>query len=220
MSNQEVRRRWGRGYDYYLRKVMPQDREVKIIDLGCGGGNLLYYLGQKGYENIAGIDISEEQVQRAREVGAEVIQGDVLEFLRGREGQYDLLVALDLIEHFKKDEAVGFLEGCYRAAKEGGRVIVQTVNAESPCSSAVRYGDFTHEVIYTPRVLKELLERSGFKEISYWEAGPVACGAVSLGRWLGWRVIRGMLKAWNLVEMGHGGSGVLTRTFFISGVKS
>jgi len=199
---------------------MPREREAKIVDLGCGGGNLLYYFGQRGYENITGIDISEEQVQRAREVGAEVIQGDVLGFLRGHKNQYDLLIALDLIEHFQKEKALEFLKGCYRAAKEGGRIILQTVNAESPFSSAVRYGDFTHEEIYTPRVLEKLLEECGFKEISYWEAGPVVCGVVSLVRWLGWRVIRGMLKAWNLVEMGHGGSGVLTRTFFISGVKS
>ena len=45
-----------------IRKHLPQDRNTRILDLGCGYGALLYWLQQAGYRNLEGIDRSAEQV--------------------------------------------------------------------------------------------------------------------------------------------------------------
>ncbi len=148
---------WGRAYDYYLRGWLPPRKNVAIVDLACGDGSLLQFFKSRGYDNLAGVDVSPDQVGLARQVVAEVYQADVLEFLAHNQGPYDLITALDIIEHFRKDEVPGFFDGCFSALKPGGRLILQTPNADSPWSNAIRYSDFTHEVCFNPNSLVRML---------------------------------------------------------------
>ncbi len=49
-------------------RAFPRDQPV--LELGCGPGQLLEYLGQRGFARRLGIDLSEEQVRRARARGS------------------------------------------------------------------------------------------------------------------------------------------------------
>jgi SAM-dependent methyltransferase len=142
--------------------------------------------------------------------------GDLLAFLRARPQRFDLLTGLDIVEHFTKDEVLEFLDACRGALRPGGRLVLQTPNGESPFGGAVRYGDFTHETCFTPALLAQLLELTGFTAVECRECHPVARGVVSLLRIALWRVIRQLLRLWNLAETGSAGSGVLTRVFLAS----
>ena len=214
--------RWGRAYDHYFRRWLPENKDVAICDLACGGGGLLHFFKRRGYARIAGTDISEEQVHIARQVTPEVMRTDVLEFLETRPNSFDLITALDLIEHLHKDEVLRLLDGCRRALKPAGRLILQTPNAESPCGPSIRYGDFTHEIGFTPGVLRRLMGLCGFTEIEAREQGPVPWGysLLSSARYVLWRALRLGLIFYNRVETGDGGSGIFTRVFLISGRKS
>jgi hypothetical protein len=129
-------------------------------------------------------------------------------------------MGLDIIEHLGKDEVLHFLAGCQRALRPGGRIILQTPNAETPWASSIRYGDFTHEVCFTPKLLSRLLEMSGYQSAEVREAGPVLrAGIRPFIRWLLWNLIRIPLIGWNIIETGSPGSGVLTRVFFASAIK-
>ena len=81
----------------------------------------------------------------------------MIDFLGKHYETFDLITGLDFIEHLHKDEVLRFLDGCYEALKLGGRLILQTSNAESPWVSSIRYGDFTHEACFTPKALTILL---------------------------------------------------------------
>ena len=41
---------------------MPASRTARILDIGCGAGELVAMLRDNGYQHTRGIDISEEQV--------------------------------------------------------------------------------------------------------------------------------------------------------------
>lgn len=214
-------KRWGKSYDYYFRGWLPQRKDAAILDLACGSGQLLYFFKQRGYMNVSGVDVSPEQVQIARQVIADVVEGDVLDFLKTHPESFDLITGLDIIEHFHKDEAIDFLDDCQAALKPGGRLILQTPNAESPWAGAVRYADFTHEVCFTPHLLTRLLAISGFDGAIVRETGPIPRGysfAASV-RYFAWQVIRLGLRVYNMVETGGGGSNVYTRVFLIRGAK-
>jgi 2-polyprenyl-3-methyl-5-hydroxy-6-metoxy-1,4-benzoquinol methylase len=211
--------RWGDGYGVYLKGWLPESRDAAIADVACGPGWLLRFLARSGYTNLAGVDVSAEQVALARRHAPEVECGDVLAFLQKRPSGFDLVTGVDIIEHLTKDEVLDFLDACHGALRPGGRLVLQTPNGESPFFGAVRYGDFTHETCFTPTLLRQLLELAGFADVECRETGPVVRGAASLARAALWRGTRALLRLWNLAETGSPGSGVLTRVFLASAVR-
>lgn len=217
----EAARRAAKSTVHYLRGWLPGRKDAAIVDLGCGGGRLLFAFKELGYTNLEGIDISAEQVELARQATPNVREGDVLEFLKDRRGSFDLITATDIIEHLDKAEVLEFLDGCARALAPGGRLVLQTPNAESPMGGAVRYKDFTHEVCFSPEGLARLLRLCGFERIEPRETGPRPWGysAASTVRAIVWGALRRLIMLYNLAETGSRGSGVFTRTFLISGVK-
>ena len=85
-----------------------------------------------------------------------------------------------------------------------------------------RYGDFTHEVCFTPSLLGQLMSLSRFQNVECRETGPVLFGhgSSSMVRALGWQVFRLAFTAWNLIELGHAGSRIFTRAFLICGARA
>ena len=213
--------RFAKAYQYYLKGWLPAQRDVLIVDLGCGSGRLLYFLKSIGFKNLKGVDISADQVAVAKQVISDVEKADALDWLENRSNEFDLIIALDLIEHFYKEEALIILERCYNALKSGGRLILQTPNADTPFGLYHRYNDITHEWAYNVNQLTRLLRRSGFVGIQARETGPVPCGysLVSTIRYFFWKLIRLSLIVWNLIETGQVGSNILTRVFLISAQK-
>lgn len=213
--------RWGRAYAWYLRRWLPDRRDAAIADLACGQGRLLHWLKSQGYTNLSGVDISPDQVALARQVVPSVDQADVLEWLALHPERFDCLIGLDIIERFTREEALRFLELCFGALKPGGRLILQTPNADSPLGLQIRYGDITHEWAYNVNQLARLLRRAGFTAIEPREQGPVPWGysLVSTARFLVWRLIRAGLQLWNLAETGAR-LPVLTRVFLVKADKA
>ena len=220
--NDDAAWQWGRLQRYYLRDWLPEDKNAHIVDLACGGGKLLYFFKRMGYKQLTGVDISPEQVKLARQVTPDVDEANVLEWLEAHPVSLDLITGYDIVEHFHKDEVLRFLDACYAALKPGGRIILQTPNADSPWGTVDRYGDFTHEVGFNPNALSRLLSLVGFHDTDSRETGPVPIGysVKSTIRYLIWQTIRASLKFWNIAETGDAGSGVFTRVFLITGKKS
>ena len=211
--------RWSRPYRRYLRGWLPLNHDAAILEVGCGSGHLLHLLGRLGYSDVTGVDLSPEQVALARQVCPNVVEADAIEWLKGKDGQYDLIVALDVVEHLRKEEVLLFLDACCDSLKPGGRLILQTPNAESAFGLGIRYGDFTHEVGFTPDCLARLLALSGFDGAEPRETGPAVHGVCSAIRFTLWRLVRLGIMAWNAVETGGVGSRIVTRVFLISAVR-
>lgn len=220
--DEQATRRWGDLYRHYLNGWLPKDKKAQIVDLACGGGKLLYFFKCNGYENFEGVDLSPEQVKLARQVAPDVHEADVLDWLEANPGRFDLITGLDIVEHFKKPEVLRFLDASFHALKPGGRLVLQTPNADSPWGLGIRYGDFTHEVGFNTNSLTRLLRLTGFDGIEARETGPVPWGHSwrSTARYAIWQMIRCWIKIWNLAELGDTGSGVFTRSFLISGVRA
>lgn len=212
--------RWGKAYRWYLRGWLPEHKGAAIAELACGYGRLLYFLKQIGFTNLCAVDISPDQVALARQVTCNVDQANVLDWLAERKQQFDSIIALDLVEHFTRIEVLRFLDLCFCALKPGGRLILQTLNADSPFGLQHRYGDITHEWAFNTNQLTRLLRRAGFAEVQPREQGPVPWGYsfASTGRWVVWRAIRAGLQVWNLAETGAP-LPALTRIFLFSGVR-
>jgi len=202
-----------RVYTHYLRDWLPSDREAPVLDLGCGDGKLLAFLAGKGFRRVVGVDRSEVQVARSRQLApsAEVVLGDAREVLRGRPEHFGAIFCIDVLEHLTRDELLDSLRLIYAALRPGGALIAQVPNADSPFSGSIRYGDLTHELAFTPEVLRHLFAATGYARQAFREGGPVAKDWKGALRVATWQVLRRCLQAWNAVETGSSGSGVYTR---------
>jgi SAM-dependent methyltransferase len=190
-----------------IARHFPADREGAIVDLGCGGGAVLWFAQRAGYRNARGVDVSAEQVAAAQRLGVEgVRQGGLLDTLRAlATGSQAAVLSLDVLEHLTREELLPVVDEVRRVLAPGGRWIVNVPNAESPLFGRVRYGDPTHELAFTRDSLSTLLLASGFASVACFENAPLPRGPVGIARWLVWKLIRGALRVWLAAESGDSG---------------
>jgi cyclopropane fatty-acyl-phospholipid synthase-like methyltransferase len=197
--------------------------DMPVLDVGCGAGYMLYLLTQMGYTNCTGVDISAEQITLAQKwcPHATILHGDMQHVLQQNPNHFGVITALDVIEHFTKDEILTLLTLIFQALRPGGRLIIQTPNAESPWFGSVAYSDFTHEWFFTPRGLHDVLLQAGFTNYQARPSEPVLAGYKwsRFMRFLTWKCIHKLLVIWNLAETGGAGSNIYTRVFVATAVK-
>lgn len=200
-------------YDYYFGRFLPDSRDARILELACGEGQFLRWIVERGYPNVTGIDISEEQVRKARSLVPDVVHGNVLGYLANevRAGSFDTIFGIDILEHLRKDEIVAFLQGCHRALRSGGTLVLQTPNADGPFAMEAHSFDFTHETPLGPSSLASIFRAAGLEPLSFHEIAPPPFGLKATVRHVLWKGIRSMLSLYHFVERGHGGSGIFTR---------
>ncbi|MFC2091728.1 class I SAM-dependent methyltransferase [Elusimicrobiota bacterium] len=153
-------------YELNYKKFLPGDKNAKILDIGCGVGDFLFYLKKEGYKNIHGIDISQQQIEYCRKnISQDAENVDAIEYLREKKDEFDLIVANDLIEHISKNVIVEFIGLVREALKENGTVIMKTGNCGNPFGIRVRYVDFTHSVGFTEKSLYQVFWMGEFRNI-------------------------------------------------------
>ena len=141
-------------------------KEANVFDLGCGSGSLLSALSNAGFTNIAGMDLSEEQVNLAHSLGIDrVVKGNGLEYLENCEKQFDVILGMDIIEHFTKDELVELMQKTRNALKPNGLAIFRTPNLDSPMATVFANGDFTHENYLNASSAQQVLLAVGFSTV-------------------------------------------------------
>jgi len=212
------RKSWQKVYSYYLRGWFPNELNAKIVDVGCGAGNLLSVFEQKRYSKITGLEPHSFLAELAREICPNIVTSDAVSYLQQRTETFDLITGIDVIEHLTKDEALILLETAFNALRPGGRLILQTPNGESPWVGSVYYGDFTHEQCFTPHSLEKLLILSGFEKAEYRSCGPVPHDIQGMIRYGIWQSITQVCRILNRIE-GAVSSGIYTRVFIISAIK-
>lgn len=155
-----------RQFTFEIAPLAPADKAIKILDLGCGTGSLLSALKDLGYTHLTGIDLSPEQIKVAHQNGVmEAQEGDLVPFLKENAETFDLILGMDIIEHFTKDELCDALLHISNALKPNGTVLFRTPNADTPLSGIYSRGDFTHECFFNYNSAEQVMMATGFKNI-------------------------------------------------------
>jgi SAM-dependent methyltransferase len=97
-----------------------KDRRPRILDVGCGTGANLLMLSKFG--DAEGVDISEDALAFCRERGLEKVKHGAAEELPYEDGTFDLVTALDVVEHL--DDDVASLREMRRVLRPDGRVLL------------------------------------------------------------------------------------------------
>lgn len=91
-------------------------------------------------------------------------------------------LAIDIIEHFKKDEILEILKLIYDSLNKKGILIIKTPNSETIFSGRYHYWDFTHEIIFNKTSLMQILSLTGFNNFVFKEEYPIIHGFKSFIR--------------------------------------
>lgn len=189
--------------DTYFARFLPDDKNVEVLDIGCGNGGLVLWLQEKGFKNTVGVDLSGEQVEETKKLGIKgVIKSDLREFLKSKKDFYDVIFARDVLEHFTKEDVLNILELVNKSLKRGGVLIVQTVNAENFLWGRLRHADFTHDLAFTRESIRQIMLINGFREVKTFPQRPVVHGLISFFRYVFWRYFECLLHFYLLVETG------------------
>ena len=200
-------------YDHkYLSFFSSYPKDSQILELGCGRGFMLEYLRKNGYKNLKGIDISEEQIKFSHQKEFDVEVANAIDYLAQSKGKFDIIIALDFIEHFHKEELVTLFEEIYNKLDEAGLFLFHTPNGQSILSPNLVYGDLTHLTIFTPNSAQQLLRAVGFNNIQFQEAGPVPKNFNGFIRSLLWKIIKTGHNFIRIIETG-GMEKILTQNF-------
>ncbi len=183
IQDQAARRLMFRTFKRVLGPVLPEDLGAAILDVACGEGAFLGFLREKGYTNLAGFDVSPENVGLCRAAGLEFVrEDDALAFAeRPTESRYDAIFLLDIVEHLPKERVASFVARMRDRLKLGGSLIIQTANMGSVMGLFHRYSDLTHSYGLTERSAMDLMRLVGFPDDAI-QIRPAWNAATALGR--------------------------------------
>ena len=174
----------------FISRHIPADRKIKILDVGCGAGDVIYWLKQANYKNISGFDISPEMIDLAHSRGVpEAYLSDINQALSNTQSNsLDVVICFDIFEHLSKCELFQISDEIFRILKPNGIIFIHTPNASGIFGDSIRYGDITHEISFTATSMRQLLRTVGFEKVSSFEDKPIPHGLKSTIRAIIWAV--------------------------------
>jgi len=139
------------------------DREARIVDIGCANGGLLRALSHQGYKNIIGVDPSPICVQNTQQLEISAFAGSIFS-LPKEIGKADCIILSHVLEHIQElrpaVQAVRFVLNDY------GWVYVEVPDAQRYKDEVISpFQDFNTEHInhFSQICISNLMGQEGFK---------------------------------------------------------
>lgn len=152
--------------------------KAPVVDLGCGRGEFLEVLREKGIPG-RGVEGNANAVRECREKGLDVVEGDLVAFLRAqRQGSLGGVFAAQVAEHLAPAALVSMLSEAHRALRPGGLLLLETPNPRSVTGLLEVYNrDLSHERPLHPDTLSFLAAAAGFSDVRVEMRTPVEAEA-------------------------------------------
>ncbi|MDD4910508.1 MAG: class I SAM-dependent methyltransferase [Candidatus Omnitrophica bacterium] len=127
----------------FIEREIAHDKSLRIIDIGCGTGRHAIELTKRGYK-VTGVDLSENQIKRAREKAQEAGVSTDFQTQDARnlpfDGEFDLAIMLceggfSLMETDEMNFEI--LKSATKALKSKGNLIFTALNGLFPLFHSV-----------------------------------------------------------------------------------
>lgn len=148
-------------------KLLPVNKDVEILEIAPGMGQFLYFLNKKGYKNISAVDLDSNNIKQCHSMGFEFAQvGDLYDYIPSlKDNSIDCVVMNDIIEHIPSDWALEVLRLLHSKLKNGGSILIKTVNCNNVYGLSSYFSDYTHVNGFTSEKIRHAAMLSGFKEV-------------------------------------------------------
>lgn len=137
---------------------------LRVLDIGFGSGSFMAWSRQCG-ANISGCELIEDLCLAGMAAGYDTRFGK-LNIFSEELNNFDLIVALDVMEHIPTENLVDFMDAVKSLLKPGGTFIARVPNGGSPWGLTNQYGDVTHVSVLTPGRFQQLANYSNLHFVS------------------------------------------------------
>ena len=159
-----------------LLSEMNLTRNTRILEIGCGTGEVSYWMARQSPARVVGADLCVPFIEEAKKkYQLPNLQYEVVDFNNPDvfpDGQFDYIVGNGIIHHLVKnlDEVLASMQ---RLLKEGGKIIFMEPNIYNPyiyfIFSYSWLRTLTHlepdEMAFSKRFITRALARAGFTDI-------------------------------------------------------
>ena len=146
------------------------DARAPIIELGCGRGEFLEILRERGLDAF-GVDLSQAMVACCLQKGLKAAQADCIAYLEQlADNSIGGIFAAQLIEHLTREQLADLIELARRKVVPGGVIAFETINPQSVTAlSRNFFRDPTHVWPLHPDTMRFMMEMKGIptSEILY-----------------------------------------------------
>jgi SAM-dependent methyltransferase len=125
VSYAEILENWDeKFYAKFTDSLRPAKAGARVLDVGCGVGQVVHRLNQAGFE-AHGVDVAEPNIAKAQKVTTrcQLYDGQRLPY---PDRYFGSVGALNVLEHVQDPEA--FLQELVRVTEPGGRLVVSSPN--------------------------------------------------------------------------------------------
>lgn len=161
----------------FLAAPMANDKKVQVLEIGCGTGEIAYWIAEKkAFVNILGTDICEPFIQYAKQqYQLSNLEYDILDFnhpekLNGK--QFDYIIGNGILHHlyYGLDEALLQFK---KLLLPGGKIVFMEPNIYNPyCAAIFKIGFLRKkaklepdEMAFSKSFITEKLMKLGYKDI-------------------------------------------------------
>jgi 2-polyprenyl-3-methyl-5-hydroxy-6-metoxy-1,4-benzoquinol methylase len=137
-------------------------RGARVLELGFGNGTFLAWARSEGAE-VTGTELNAFAVQLGRERGFDVHAGAVDEIPALAGARFDLVVAIDVLEHLDDGQLGRSLRWIAEHLSEEGVCVARVPNAASPFGLPVQCGDLTHRQALSCEKFRQLASIHDFE---------------------------------------------------------
>jgi 2-polyprenyl-3-methyl-5-hydroxy-6-metoxy-1,4-benzoquinol methylase len=160
-SREDIKERL-RVYLPTLKQAQLGTDEMPVLDVGCGRGEWLELLKEQNLR-AQGVDVNRILVEECQRQGLEVIERDVIVYLRTLpDASLGAVTGFHIIEHLPFEVLVKLMDETVRVLKPGGVAIFETPNPENVLvGSYTFYLDPTHRNPLPSAAVKFMAEARG-----------------------------------------------------------
>ncbi|MFC1626982.1 class I SAM-dependent methyltransferase [Patescibacteria group bacterium] len=145
--------------------LVPKNKNLKVLDIGCGDGVLLSLISQKISADLTGVDLDVDSLKTAKtKVKAKFIKANAYK-LPFKANAFNLIISSEIIEHLSDTKK--YLSEITRVVKSKGLVIITT-----PVKISEIPEDKMHVQEFTSQELKSSLQKY-FKQVSIRTSHPL-----------------------------------------------
>ena len=102
-----------------FRALLPDLRDARVLDLGCGYGWHCRYARERGARSVLGVDLSEKMIARARELTSDTAiayRVAAIEDIACAEGEFDVVISSLALHYVERlDLVCRAVQRCLRA---------------------------------------------------------------------------------------------------------